>query len=110
MGFKVNQRMCSTCIFGQNSPIPPERFAQLKEQWEREGIVQECHHATLKQEQIACRGHYEAARRGEVTNHPIMEIARQMGLESLRVEQMMGFSESQGWVEFVEVKENQSKE
>lgn len=102
MAFKVNASQCSTCIFGPNSPLTPERLEQYKAQWQSKNRVQECHHATMKHEKVGCRGHYEAARRGEIP-HPITEIAEQLDLGQLRIEQMMHLSELVGWVEFVDV-------
>lgn len=104
MSFKVNRRQCSTCIFGPKSPIPPERLEDYKREWAEKGATQECHHATMTHEEVACRGHYEAARRGELP-YPIQDIAEGMGLNQLRMDQMMGLSEAMGWVEFVEVDE-----
>lgn len=105
MPFQVNRRQCSTCIFGPKSPISPERFDQLKAQWAEEDIVQTCHHSSMYGEQVGCRGHYEAARRGELP-HPMQGIAQDMGLGALPLDRFMQVSESAGWVEFVEVKDD----
>lgn len=29
----IMPEQCSTCVFGPDTPIPPERFQDLKEQW-----------------------------------------------------------------------------
>lgn len=103
MGFKVNRVMCDTCIFGTKSPISPERFAELEQVWANENRVQECHHATIQGKQIGCRGHYEAARRGEMS-HPITDIAeRALGLRDLAMPDLMQILERMGLIEFVEV-------
>ena len=100
-GFKVNKEMCKTCIFGANSPINAKRFADLQAQWAENDIVQECHQATVIEEQIGCRGHYEAARRGEIP-HPIIGIWRAMGLEA-DTDTLMQISERLGYVNFVAI-------
>lgn len=102
MSFKVMREQCQTCIFGGNSPITAARFAQLRAAWEREGVVQACHHATIQAQTIGCRGHYEAARRG-VLPHPITAIMAQLGLNdsSLKTSDLMQIAERLGWVEFV---------
>lgn len=71
MPFTVRKHQCSTCIFGSKSIITPERFAYLREIWIWQNKVQVCHDS---HDNIACRGHYEAARRGEIP-HPISETA-----------------------------------
>lgn len=104
MGFEVNDKLCSTCIFGGNSPIPRARFEQLKTEWETAGVVQECHHATLKNQHIGCRGHYESARAGLIKNHPIVTAAAEgLGLTGLSIDVIMDVSERLGLVHFVDV-------
>lgn len=104
-GYHVNAKQCRTCIFGKQSPVSAARFAELKASWEREHIVQECHHATVKGDKIGCRGYYEAARRGNVLNSPMMDIAEQMGLTSLRTDQAFGLFELLGFVQFVPIED-----
>jgi hypothetical protein len=105
MAFRVNNRQCSTCIFNRRSPISPKRFDELKAQWAAEDIVQICHHSSMQGDDVGCRGHYEAARRGDIP-HPITGIAETLGLGELPIDQLMGLCESIGWVEFVEVKDD----
>lgn len=107
-GMRVMSKQCATCIFSNRSPISPERFQQLKEQWEAEGIQQECHHATMQQEQIACRGHYEAARAGKVNNYPLIAVAAGFGLVGLKIDDLMQICERIGWVTFVDLAGDES--
>lgn len=71
MSFLVNNKMCATCIFKTDSPIPEKRFQELKQLWESKQTSQECHHATVKDEQIACRGQLNAWLLGDLDYHPI---------------------------------------
>lgn len=100
MSFQVRDSLCRSCIFGQNSPISQERFDQLKQEWQDKDIVQECHSGTLIHDHIGCRGHYEAARRGELPKHPLDAIRDQMGFSISRAD-FMQIAERMKWVEFV---------
>lgn len=108
MPFRVNTRQCATCIFSSRSPIPPERFAELRAAWAADDTVQQCHDSTLRGGDVGCRGHYEAARRGDLP-HPLTGIAETMGLGGLPLPQMMDLCENMGWVEFVDVDETLEK-
>ena len=99
MSFRVYDQRCKSCIFGKNSPVTPERFAELKAAWEQDDTVQECHTATLREEHIGCRGHYEAARNGGIP-HPIFGIMIGLGFEGLSISDMMQVAERMGWVSF----------
>lgn len=102
MAFKVNSVQCRTCIFGANSPVAQVRFEQLRAEWQAENVVQECHDATQKHLHIGCRGHYEAARRGEIP-HPIESIAINMGLAGVSMDNLMQMYERMGLIIFVDI-------
>lgn len=90
----VQAQQCSTCVFGPNSPISPERFRDLREQWERRGgeTYQVCHQtatwtpgeddedAPPLEEQRVCRGFYDEmyVRRGVPV--AAIQIAERLGL------------------------------
>lgn len=44
---RVMSEKCGTCIFGPESPVGPERFAELRALWEKQGAEhwQVCHHS-----------------------------------------------------------------
>lgn len=84
MSFQVYNRPCNTCIFNKNSPVSDERFEELQDIWKTSDTTQICHKATLKGEQIGCKGHYDAASRGEIPSP----------LKTIRVE--LGFTEEMG--------------
>ena len=103
MAFKVNRVQCETCIFGAKSPISRERFQELQHIWQRDNVVQECHQATIQDEHVGCRGHYEAARRNN-SQHPIVDTAQvALGLYAMSTSDVMQVCERMGLVEFVEV-------
>lgn len=107
MSFKVNNQLCSTCIFSKRSPISPERLEQLKDQWQELEAVQECHSATIKDERVACRGHYEAARRGDLPYEALENAAREgLGLTGLSVPDLMQICERLALVEFIKIEED----
>lgn len=104
MPFEVNEKMCDTCIFGANSPVSRARFEDLKHTWETEGIVQQCHHATIKGHDTGCRGHYEAARRNAVQNYPVLGIVEDcFGLVGMDNRGAFDLSENLGLIIFVDV-------
>jgi hypothetical protein len=98
MTFFVNNRQCSTCIFGPHSPIGNARFEELKKGWTEGNCVQQCHQSNIAGGNVACRGHYEAARRSEIP-HPINGV---FGAH-LDIEQSMRVAEALGFVQFVSV-------
>lgn len=75
---EVNNKMCSSCIFGSNSPISPERLEDYKKKWRRLDTQQECHHSTVEETGVVCRGYFEAALRGEVHTGQLMRIAERL--------------------------------
>lgn len=102
MSFRVKSKQCATCIFGSRTPITPERFEELKRTWEEKGIVQQCHAATINNEDTACRGHYEAARREEIP-HPALGLAKDLlGIdhEAVGVESVFTVLERLGLITF----------
>lgn len=101
--FIVNSKMCATCIFGANSPIPPERFEELKREWELKDIVQECHDSTINGGHLGCRGHYEQARNDETFNHPLDRVRDAMGMGQIDRQRFMRFCEEMEWVIFQDV-------
>lgn len=101
MAFFVNKKMCATCIFSKNSPISEERFKDLEETWEKEGKQQECHQFTKKNEHAACRGHYEAAKRGEYQNYPVVSAVSQIFNANLNAEQAFQIGERLGYIVFI---------
>ena len=76
--FQVNSKMCSTCIFGKRSPISPERFKELEQAWEEEGVQQECHQSSMQGNHVACRGHFNAALRNEYVNYPLIKAVKEL--------------------------------
>lgn len=66
------KKMCATCIFGNKSPITQESFDAYQTEWESDTKWQECHTHTIKQERVACRGHFNAWERGELP-YPLEE-------------------------------------
>lgn len=101
----INNSMCSSCIFGANSPIPDSRFAELEREWNKRGVHQECHQFTVFHEHVGCRGHYEAARRGEYPNYPaILELGK-LGIKDLSAKDILQVAERLGLIRFVNGKE-----
>jgi hypothetical protein len=96
MAFRVNDKMCRTCIFGNKSPINAERFAELRESWTSENRAQQCHHSSMKDGDTGCRGHYEAGKRGEI-HHPVTTFARHF---EIPLERAYSMFESMGLIEF----------
>lgn len=98
MSFRVNAHLCKTCIFGPHTPLSPERFDQLRREWAAENSVQTCHVT-----KIGCRGHYEAAKRGEIP-HPIRAItATLIDLPpEMDIAEVMQICEDVGWVKFAQ--------
>lgn len=98
-GFRVQSKLCSTYVFSNRSPISPERFEEVKAGWDNGKRVQSCHHSAVN---TACRGHYEAARRGEI-EHPIAQaLSDATGLPLLPTADAMQISERLGLVEFID--------
>ena len=59
---KVCASRCKTCIFGPNTPLPRERFAELAKGWAKmRGGHQVCHqHGTSEGgEDVYCRGFWD---------------------------------------------------
>lgn len=87
----VMPEKCASCIFGPNTPIPPERFAELRAQWEARGneTFQVCHQTGAwdvddpddepPEEYSVCRGFYDemVVRRGLPV--AIIQIAERLG-------------------------------
>ena len=71
---------CATCIFKPEvSPINARRFKALQKQWREKDSYQECHHATLAQAQVMCRGFWDWAIR--TGNEPTaMQVGQRLGL------------------------------
>jgi len=88
-GYRVNDRLCSTCIFSSKSPVSAERFQELKTHWETHGVVQQCHHSTMQGNDVGCRGYYEAAKRGEIQNDPVSAVGKSLGWDSTMAQQEM---------------------
>lgn len=105
MTYKVNRVMCSTCIFSKRSPISAERFEELKATWEREGVSQECHHATINGEKIGCKGHYLAALNDPDYPHALSIAQAEMKLSAMPRDHFMRFAEAMGLITFVDVPE-----
>jgi hypothetical protein len=74
-GCRINSKLCSTCIFTNNSPVDDVRFRDLKRSWESDKSGQQCHHSTLQNDNVMCRGHYNAAKKGDVY-HPVVETSQ----------------------------------
>ena len=108
MGFKVMSKLCETCIFSARTPISQERFDELREGWAKNDNVQECHKATINKEHIGCRGHYEAARRGELP-HPITGIMATLGIAG-KMSDLMQVAERLNFIVFVDVERAQDVE
>lgn len=106
MGFRVNQEQCSTCIFGPNSPVSKDRFEDLREMWETDGDerVQTCHHSSIKGGDTGCRGHYEAAKRGEIKS-PVDILLKRFLDPNLSKKQAYEIAERMGWIVFEGVDE-----
>ncbi len=102
-GYLVRDKRCSTCIFGAHSPISPERFAELRECWEKKDKGQECHQHTVRHEQVGCAGHYQAGKLG-IVHHPVSVLARQI-LPSVPLEDAYKTFELLGLVQSVKDEE-----
>jgi len=99
-GFKVMTKECETCIFHTNtSPIDRERFEQLKAEWQKKGVVQECHQATIKHERIACRGHFNRWLWGNMP-YPLDQIKHDLHMDDLSNEQFVDVCKNIGWITF----------
>lgn len=98
-GFRVNSKQCETCIFGNRTPIPPERFAELAGIWRDENKAQRCH-SNAPGGDVGCRGHLEAATRGEQA-HPV--FSAMAGLRIFEREAARQIAERLGFISFVKV-------
>jgi hypothetical protein len=106
MTLNVYDKLCATCVFTKRSPISQERFDELKEIWERDGVQQECHTATNEGKQISCRGHYNAAKHGKVENYPVVnEIRKIFGYEYIDSDTCFTIAERLGLVNFTNIDE-----
>ncbi len=62
---KVCLQRCSTCVFGPNSPISPERMRELADGWKGGNGHQICHHHGVgdedgsRGEDVWCLGFWE---------------------------------------------------
>ena len=102
--FLVYSEKCSTCIFGPDSPISMDTFKQIKDLWQREDRVQECHVATYLKKRVACRGYLEAYIKGAVQNKVLDEACRLIGLpEGLDREAALRVLEHLGYIQFEEL-------
>lgn len=99
-GLRIMAGKCSSCIFGPNSPVAPERFAELRALWEQRGAeaYQICHQTftgdtddedyvqpDMTSEAAVCGGFYE-------------EMYQRRGIAV----QVIQVAERMGWIEFVE--------
>lgn len=95
----VQPEKCSSCIFGPNSPVSPERFADLRAQWERRGNekFQICHQVAVgntddegnwdeEEEDLSieavsvCRGWYDEMYLKRGVASQIVQVAERLGL------------------------------
>lgn len=57
--FKVCAKQCDQCLFGPNRIVSGNRAAQIVKDTTRQDRHFICHKATIKGEDVACRGWYE---------------------------------------------------
>ncbi len=102
-GFRVMSEMCQTCIFGAKSPISQERFEELKRIWERKSVVQECHVATIQDERVACRGHFNMYLTNPAMPYPLDGIQQELGLSPLSRKMFVQVVERMGFIQYVDM-------
>jgi len=71
---KVSKKCCGQCLFSKNKIVSEERKDQLLDDIERKDSHFTCHKATIKNEDIVCRGFYE-----QKTSNMI-RIAQRLGM------------------------------
>jgi hypothetical protein len=71
----VRKRRCSTCVFGNNSPVSVERREQMRLDSDRDGGCIPCHHHIHQGEPIepVCNGYFH------VNNSIPLRLADAMG-------------------------------
>lgn len=100
--FRVMDKPCNTCIFSKNTPISQERFEELRASWAAKGVQQECHKATIEQQHIACRGHFNRWLAGELP-YPLDQVQAELGWGNLTREQFLNVCLNMGWITFTNV-------
>ena len=97
---RLAKERCKTCIFGEQSPLRPGRFAELRAAWEERGgeTFQVCHQWGAWDEDdpqqdgrpegppVVCRGFYEVMYQGRGIPVAAIQIAERLGgLEEVEV-------------------------
>lgn len=101
-GFQVMSEQCATCIFTQNTPISAARFLELRKAWKEQGVVQECHVATVKHQHVACRGHFDRWVNSTMP-YPLNAIQKELGFDVLSKADFVQLAERMGWIQFIEM-------
>src|SRR5215471_5226719 len=69
----VRAKRCSTCIFGNRSPVSVERREEMVERCGEEGVIP-CHHHLGEDVEPVCRGFYETG------NNVLLRLATALDL------------------------------
>lgn len=56
---KVMQKQCDQCLFSKNKIVSDEAKAKTLKQCQQEDSYFVCHKASIKGEDVACRGYYD---------------------------------------------------
>ena len=78
MGFKVNKKMCKTCIFRPNSPFSIDLDRYMDEITDEKGYIKGwriCHEDASKKE-VCCRGFWNCYK----NNFQVGQIAQRLNL------------------------------
>lgn len=75
MAFQVARRQCGNCLFSRNKIVSDKAKIEVLDQCRRNDTYFVCHHASMKNKEICCRGFYE--KDPGATN--LMRIAARLG-------------------------------
>ena len=101
----VMAERCFSCIFGPNSAVGPERFAELRESWERRGDehYQVCHMTSVwdpddpedegpdeNDTPAVCRGYFDEMYKRRGVPVALLQIAERLGRLACRARRFLG--------------------
>lgn len=72
---KVCEKRCDQCLFSNNRIVPAKRKEQIIRQCRRDDTHFTCHKATLRGEDVQCRGYFDSQPPSQMTR-----IAERLGV------------------------------